>query len=72
LTLEIDGRPYGVARTPDGWDLAKPSGESYRVSVEAAGWACDCPTARFRGGICKHQLALRQVGLIPVTEPALV
>jgi hypothetical protein len=69
LTLEIDGRPYGLQATPDGWDLAKGDGTGYRVSAELLGWSCDCPTAKYRGGVCKHQAALRQVGLIPATEP---
>lgn len=77
MTLEIDGRPYGVARVPDGWDLAKPSGESYRVSAEVAGWSCDCKDFEHRHrGLptqgCRHIRSLRAVGLIPATEPALV
>jgi hypothetical protein len=69
LTLDVDGRPYALARTPDGWDLAKPDGTDYRVSAELLGWECDCKDFehRHRGlptAGCRHIRALREVGLI--------
>jgi hypothetical protein len=72
LTLEIDGRPYGVARTPDGWDLAKGDGASYRVTLEPSGPSCECPDFEHRHrGLptqgCRHIRSLRAVGLIPAS-----
>jgi hypothetical protein len=75
LQIEIAGTPYGLIVLPGGFDLCKPSGQSYLVTTGPLGPSCECPDFRFRHSDmntegCRHVKALREVGLIPSHSPA--
>ncbi len=79
LYLELsDGTLYTVTALPGGgWRLlqlqGKRQGAAYTVTLPPFGYpACDCPDAQFRArpGGCKHQVGLREVGLLPTAVAA--
>jgi hypothetical protein len=69
-TLRVGGTVYGLEETPDGWDLCKPDGTSYRLAMGPHGPSCECGDfTHRRAGLdslgCKHIRAAREAGLIP-------
>jgi hypothetical protein len=65
--IAVKGQAYGLAILPEGFELTKPNGSSYFVSLD--GSTCECPdwSARHKGlptKGCKHIQAIRSAGLL--------
>jgi hypothetical protein len=69
LSIEINGRRYGLSIHHDGWLLHKADGTVYQVGHGPHGLECDCPdyTRRWAGIVgacCKHIAAIRSTRLL--------
>lgn len=59
--VTIKGETYAYRRSTDGWVIRSlHDGEPEHIVVEDFS-ACSCQDCRFRGNICKHILALKEI-----------
>lgn len=70
LLLTIDGTLYSLqCVTPRAFYLQKHGTKlKYLVQQIDGSWVCSCPTHRYRHCLCKHEKALREVGLIEAND----
>lgn len=57
----LDGSAYSAESFHEiYWMLTKLSGDA-TYTVDPVAGSCTCPSAKYREGVCKHVLALREV-----------
>lgn len=59
--ITIKGETYAYRRSPDGWLVRSMHDGEPEHTVTPDFSACSCQDCRFRGKICKHILALKEI-----------
>lgn len=59
--MTIKGETYAYRRSPDGWLIRSMHDGEPEHTVTSDFSACSCPDCKFRGNICKHMIALKEI-----------